>query len=274
MIRADKRKYHYIYKITRVDGKFYIGMHSTENVDDNYFGSGKLITRSIKKHGLDKHAKEILEYLPCRLSLKLREQEMVSQEIVDDPLCMNLQLGGGGGFSTWHQDESNARNFHRAGQKAMLLVKDHSASSKLAWSRHREVYSKSLKECGFSVKGNVAACLPSAIEKKRATMLERQHQVGEKNSQFGTRWSWIHNDHTVIKIKKTELDEYLARGYSLGQKPNLIKIEKLDEKILEYKRLMPLCRNTECSKLLSVLQFRKNISSCSKSCSNKTRKLK
>jgi hypothetical protein len=27
MIRADQRKFHYIYKITREDGKFYVGMH-------------------------------------------------------------------------------------------------------------------------------------------------------------------------------------------------------------------------------------------------------
>lgn len=31
--RADKRKFHYIYKITRIaDGKFYIGLRSTDGV--------------------------------------------------------------------------------------------------------------------------------------------------------------------------------------------------------------------------------------------------
>lgn len=41
MKRAIFRKYHYIYKITRnQDGKFYVGMHSTDDLDDGYFGSG------------------------------------------------------------------------------------------------------------------------------------------------------------------------------------------------------------------------------------------
>lgn len=99
MTRADQRKHHYIYKITRIDGsgKYYIGMHSTDSLDDGYFGSGKIITASIKRHGKEKHSKEILEFLPSRKSLDLREKEMVTEELIGDPLCMNLVPGGSGG---------------------------------------------------------------------------------------------------------------------------------------------------------------------------------
>ena len=100
MQRANKRKFHYIYKITRDDGRFYIGMHSTDNLDDGYFGSGKLITRSIKKHGIERHTKEILKFVDSREELKKREQELVTEELICDKLCMNLKLGGIGGFSS------------------------------------------------------------------------------------------------------------------------------------------------------------------------------
>jgi len=101
MTRADKRKYHYIYKITRLDesGKYYIGMHSTENLNDGYFGSGSLLSKSIKKHGKGKHAKEILEFLPTREALKHREKELINSEMLGDKRCMNLKLGGEGNSS-------------------------------------------------------------------------------------------------------------------------------------------------------------------------------
>jgi len=48
---------HYNYITTNnINGKQYIGAHSTNNIDDGYLGSGLLITRAKKKYG-----KEILQ---------------------------------------------------------------------------------------------------------------------------------------------------------------------------------------------------------------------
>lgn len=53
----------------------------------------------MNKYGKEKHTKEILEYLPNRLSLKEREEEIVNAELINEKLCMNLKLGGYGGCS-------------------------------------------------------------------------------------------------------------------------------------------------------------------------------
>jgi hypothetical protein len=95
--RADNRKFHYIYKITRDDGKYYIGMHSTDDMEDGYFGSGTRLSRSIKKHGKERHSKSVLEYFPSRSILKLREKGLITEELRADPMCMNIAPGGGGG---------------------------------------------------------------------------------------------------------------------------------------------------------------------------------
>ncbi len=39
--------FHYLYITTHGDGRYYVGRHSTKNMDDGYLGSGKWV-RSIK----------------------------------------------------------------------------------------------------------------------------------------------------------------------------------------------------------------------------------
>lgn len=133
-MRADQRKFHYIYKITRTDGsgKFYVGMHSTDNLEDGYFGSGQRLWKSIKKHGKEKHSKEILEFLPSRKELKNRERELVNEELLGDKLCMNLRVGGEGGAQS-HPDvlaTISSKAKLRVGEKNSFFGKRHTQETK------------------------------------------------------------------------------------------------------------------------------------------------
>ena len=94
------KKIHYIYKITRTDGAFYIGRHSTNKLEDGYFGSGVYLKRSIKKHGKAAHSIQILEFLTSSESVKAREKELVSPDLLKNPLCMNMAIDGEGGGRT------------------------------------------------------------------------------------------------------------------------------------------------------------------------------
>ena len=49
-----QKKYHFIYKTTNlINDKFYIGMHSTDDLNDKYIGSGKRLWYSINKYGIN-----------------------------------------------------------------------------------------------------------------------------------------------------------------------------------------------------------------------------
>jgi len=96
--RADRRNYHIIYKTTcLITGRWYIGMHSTDDLNDGYIGSGQRLWKSIKKYGKEQHHCEILEHLPDRRSLSDREKVLV-EEAKKDIRCMNLRQGGLGAY--------------------------------------------------------------------------------------------------------------------------------------------------------------------------------
>ena len=54
------KKYYFTYKITNLlNGRFYLGMHSTEDLDDGYLGSGVAIQRAVRKYGKENFSKEV-----------------------------------------------------------------------------------------------------------------------------------------------------------------------------------------------------------------------
>ena len=91
------KKINYVYKITNVlNGMEYIGVHSTNNIDDGYMGSGTYLKYAIKKHGIVNFKKEILEYHNDRVSALESERKHVHEDYVVKDSVYNLVTGGGG----------------------------------------------------------------------------------------------------------------------------------------------------------------------------------
>ena len=85
-----------IYKTTnKVNGKYYIGMQNTD--DDSYLGSGLALIRAIKKYGKHSFMKEVLHTCSDKHEAARLEAEIVTEDVVNDPMCYNMKLGGMGG---------------------------------------------------------------------------------------------------------------------------------------------------------------------------------
>lgn len=110
----DKKKYYYVYVIVNsVNGKYYGGAHSTDDLNDDYMGSGTRLKAAIQKYGIEKFEKKIIQYFNTEDEMYAYEAEMVTQEWVDDPMCYNLKLGGensGGMYGKRHTEESKKKN--------------------------------------------------------------------------------------------------------------------------------------------------------------------
>lgn len=95
-------KNYYIYKITNlINGKIYVGQRKTDKdiEKDNYFGSGKLITKSIQKRGKVNFKKEVIEICDNWDRLNEREVYWIKELKSLHPNGYNLCKGGRGGVS-------------------------------------------------------------------------------------------------------------------------------------------------------------------------------
>ena len=100
MINICMKKYYTIYKITnKINNKIYIGKHITNDINDSYMGSGKLLKAAINKYGIENFTKEILFQFDNESNMNVKEAEIVNKEFVLLESNYNLCVGGHGGFS-------------------------------------------------------------------------------------------------------------------------------------------------------------------------------
>jgi len=77
---------HIIYKTIHKNGKYYIGSHSTNNIDDGYMGSGRWVRQIKDKSSL---RREILEYAEDEHTKRELEGKYLAEHY-GKPGCMNM----------------------------------------------------------------------------------------------------------------------------------------------------------------------------------------
>jgi hypothetical protein len=230
-------------------------MHSTDNLDDGYMGGGKIIKNSIKKHGKRSHEKEILELLNNRISLAEREKNIVNEELLNDPMCMNLSIGG---EVCGIINEMHLKKFCKAGNKAF--------QEKLKNEEYRNKFIENTEECRGKGVAKCKELYESGIlkmdrfkDKNHAEHSKRQigdknsiSQKGDKNSQFGKKW--IRNVETMecIKIDQSEYEKYIGLGWESGRFPNKSYCKLNESQVIEIKNM--LFENIKVSEIAKSFQ--------------------
>src|ERR1035437_1835336 len=85
-----------IYQITnKLNNNIYIGCHVTENINDNYMGSGTIIKHEIKEIGKQNFKKDILFIFDNIKEMFDKEAEIVNLDFIARTDTYNIILGGG-----------------------------------------------------------------------------------------------------------------------------------------------------------------------------------
>lgn len=211
-----EKKYHYIYKTVNIlSGKYYLGMHSTDNLNDGYLGSGKRMRYSINKHGKDNHKLIILEFVSTREELKAREKEIINLNEIAKVECMNLMVGGTGGFISVEQQRHRSRCAGKALHKKM---RDNEEFRKLQCEKLSNSVQKAMdggKMKTWKDTYNWTGKKHSEESKKKISESKKDQGKGKNNSQFGK--CWITNE---IINKKIYRGDVIPEGWRLGRVMN------------------------------------------------------
>jgi hypothetical protein len=202
-----------VYKITnRVNGKIYVGLHVTKNLDDDYLGSGKQIQAAVKKYGRENFKREYIKICKDSEEMYALEANIVNEEFVKRTDTYNMKTGGTG---SWSHVNANPGKYREARSK---LRKQRNANGDNPffdpeWQKKNNSMNNPEIVQMLVKKANS----PDAIAKKKATWQKTGRGKAEKNSQFGTCWIY-HQKLGNKKISKEELDKYLSLGYNKGRK--------------------------------------------------------
>ena len=202
----------YLYEIkNNINGKIYIGVHTTRDLNDGYMGSGVYLNRAYKKHGMENFTKTILEWFENSQQMYQREKEIITEEFLSRTDVYNLRCGGHGGFDYINKNKlyfdslSRQKEFSVKGVEKQKWLRENDRE----WTESvNQIARQTLIKAREKVKekypnGTWYGKTHSESTKKKMSDSQQGKQLGEKNSQFGTMW--VSNGKENKKIKKSDV---------------------------------------------------------------------
>lgn len=189
------KKYYTVYQTTNlINGKIYIGIHATNNLEDGYLGSGRDIKQAIKEFGKDSFKKHILCIFDNLEEMVKKEEELVTDEFRNREDTYNCVVGGTGWRMLgaklnprsveYRQKMSNAKKGFRLGSKHTIEVKE-KISKKL---KGRPCPTKGIK-ASEEAKKRMSESQKGRKHSEETIEKIRQINIGENNPNFGKKAS-------------------------------------------------------------------------------------
>lgn len=147
--------YGYIYLIiNKVNGKTYVGQHKSNDFNDDYMGSGKLIKYAIKKYGIENFEKFKIQSCWSKEEMNKQEVFWIAEYRSRGKAEYNIANGGGGtsGLSPWNKGkkcpnlsgENNSFYGHHHSEESKKKISE-AAKGRIISEESRKKRSEALK---------------------------------------------------------------------------------------------------------------------------------
>ena len=245
----NKKRYHVIYQtVNLINSKIYIGAHSTDNLNDDYYGSGTNIVRAIEKYGKHLFRKDILHIFETPTEMFLKEKEIVTPEFIKRSDVYNIVEGGYGGYNRGstglkhlHYPSTGERcAVHPNAVDKMLLEgwkigRNTSPTTNTIWI-HKDNEKKMILplELELYISTGWSKGLPKSFTEGKVWIyhatLDKYSlcDSSELPSKLSNGWTkkkwapikkglvWVNDSTHNLRIDKSELDVYIDNGWKRG----------------------------------------------------------
>lgn len=199
----ENQIYHLVYLTTNLtNGKIYVGVHSTEVLEDGYLGSGKTLNKAIKKYGRDNFKRDILHFCLTSKDAYEIEKEIVNESFVKRKDIYNIVCGGNGGNITKHYTLEEKENLFLKISISLKKLKRFGILNPFYGKQH----SKETKE--------------KLSNKAQNRSEETRRRIIEANKNKIWVYKIVNDEVKRTKINKNQLNFYLDNDYNLGSNVN------------------------------------------------------
>jgi len=193
--------FHYIYKtVNPKNGKYYIGKHTTNDLNDGYQGSGKWVRDCLK-------TKTLIETTIIQMCNNEDEayklEEKLIEENINKKLCMNMTYGGIGYKSGEKNPWFGKKRSNETKRK--ISLKNSGINHGMYGKKNSEFHKQRMKEVHTGKKHS---------EEWKKYM--RKINMGENNPMYNKTGYWLGKKLSEDHIQKIKLGIAKKKGLSIN----------------------------------------------------------
>jgi len=229
--------YNYLYIITNlVNGKQYVGSHSTNNLNDKYLGSGKLILKAVKKYGKDNFKREIIKKFNDISEARHLEVIYINKFNTLVPFGYNLHPSGGSYKGSINYRGKNhplygrklseeIKNKISKSEKGKIISKEtkrkisKANKNKIPWNKGRKGISLETKEKMRNAKIGIASPLKGRkLNNNRKKEISESLKGRKLSDEHKNNISKANKGKILSKETKQKISNTLRKKRSLGNR--------------------------------------------------------